>query len=111
MLCAGSLALGRSSKTMTGYKSPPRRRTLNIPSTGVYANLDVLAERYRGGASWAAIGAEIKVPGIVVYRAVVRQQFPRNRRYRKALGLVKPPKLPTPKQKRLLAILGILHGA
>lgn len=77
---------------MTGYKQPPLRRTVNIPSTGANAIMDALTCGYRGGKSWQALGDEIGIPGIVVYRAILFQKYPHNRNYRQALGLVKPRK-------------------
>lgn len=72
---------------MTGYKNPPRRRTVEIQLQGLNATLRRLAAEYQSGRSWKAIGAEIGVSGPMVYRAVVRQIYPHDNAHRAALGL------------------------
>lgn len=78
---------------MTGYKNPPLRRTPEIQLQRCNANLAHLAEKYRNGQSWDAIGAEIGLSGPVVYRAVVQGKIPRKKAARRALGLLAYPGL------------------
>lgn len=75
---------------MTGYKKPPLRRTPEIHLTPRNAKLAPLAKMYRSGKSWDAIGKEIGLPGMTVYRAVVKGEIPKSMRQRRALGIVVP---------------------
>jgi hypothetical protein len=69
-----------------GYKNPPPRRRTDIPSTAKNTNYFHLADQYRHGLSWDAIGTKIGVPGVSVYRAVVKGKLPKSASQRRALA-------------------------
>ncbi len=71
---------------MTGYKSPPAKRS-TIRVQPLYPNLERLAAMYALGMTWKAIGAEIGVSAATVRRAVVLGLYPANNKDRAALGV------------------------
>lgn len=71
---------------MTGYKSPPAKRS-TIRVQPQYTNLERLAARYATGMTWKALGAEIGVSAATVRRAVVLGLYPANNKDRAALGV------------------------
>lgn len=87
---------------MTGYKSPPAKRS-TIRVQIEYTNLERLAEKYRAGMTWKAIGDEIQVSAATVRRAVVLGIYPSDNKLRTALGL--PVTAPAPVCPRC----GVVH--
>lgn len=77
---------------MTGYRQPPRRRTPEFHLHRKNTNFRRLADKYRAGQSWAAIGEEIGLSGPQVYRAVVQGRIPRSQDARRKLGLIRKPR-------------------
>lgn len=78
---------------MTGYKSPPRRRTPKIHLTPRNAISKRLLERYAVLLTWSAVGAEIGISGGMAYRVAVQAYEPHRASIRAALGL--PAMIPT----------------
>jgi len=72
---------------MTGYKIPPRRRTLEFHVTKRNTISKRLAALYRSGMSWRAIGTKFGVSGGMAFRVATQGYEPRKASIRAALGL------------------------
>ena len=88
---------------MTGYKSPPARRS-EIRVQTPYTNLERLAARYATGMTWKALGAGIGVSAATVRRAVMLGEYPNDNELRRRLGI--PELAPAP----VCPVHGVVHS-